>query len=303
MIKELLEKYTTLQRIKLTPKGVKLLCPYHDDSHPSFSIHEEKGYAKCFVCKEFRSLFSFLIEHGVPLAEAIHYQFNFVPNHEAGQNDEMRDYTLGYFLPQSMLDRGFTPETLDFFRVGFDPHANFGRGYTTVPMVCPEVSTAVYGIKYREYPKNFWYSTDFRKEQFIYNYAPTKERYYVEGETDTWNVWQLGTKNVSAILGSEVTEAQAELMMQHENVFLAFDPDKAGWSGIYTAYRWLRMTNVNVFVVMVRADDAGAATAAQWARSIATPKPILEFIMEFARRFPDWHRDWATWENGSSLLV
>lgn len=290
----LLQKYTTLQGIKQTPNGAKMLCPYHADSSPSFHIHEEKGFAKCFSCHEFRPLFTFLLEMGVPLADAIEYQFNFVPNHEPGQNDELKDAVLGYHLPKSMLNRGYTPETLDHFRVGYDPLA----GHTTVPML---YQGKVFGIKYRVFPKEFWYSDNFRKEQFIYNYAPTKDRYYVEGESDTWRVWQNGTTEVSALLGCDMTAAQAELVMQHERVYLALDPDRAGFHGMYKAYELLRETNVELYVVMYKAEDAGACTEEEWVRAIQFPKPIMEFLINFQKRCPDLHKQWATWERGYTL--
>jgi DNA primase len=123
-----------------------------------------------------------------------------------------------------MLDRGFTEETLDKFEVGYDPH----KKRITIPLRWDKL---LIGICYREYPKKFWYSDGFIRDQYIYNYAPTKERIYVEGFTDCWAIDQYGLKNVSSYLGKEPSLGQVELMRRHDLIILAVDMDVAGFAG------------------------------------------------------------------------
>lgn len=61
-IEELVGQYCQLQK-----KGRSLvaLCPFHNDSHPSFLISPEKGIAYCFACQKGGDIFSVyqLLEH------------------------------------------------------------------------------------------------------------------------------------------------------------------------------------------------------------------------------------------------
>ena len=48
--------------VKLQKKGKNYfgLCPFHDDTNPSFSVSTEKNIAKCFSCGEGGSPITFL---------------------------------------------------------------------------------------------------------------------------------------------------------------------------------------------------------------------------------------------------
>lgn len=184
------------------------------------SINVEKGHVKCFSCGAYRPLFAFLVENGLPFEDAVPFLMFHTQNERS--NHAIQNFRLGYCLPKSMLDRGFTEETLDFFEVGYDPHEE----HITIPLYWQGV---LVGICYREYPKRFWYSDGFIRDQYIYNYAPTKERFYVEGFTDCWAIHQYGLPNVSAYLGGEPSENQYEMMRKHEKIILAVDMDGAGF--------------------------------------------------------------------------
>ena len=61
----------------------------------------------------------------------------------------------------------------------------------------------------------------------------------VEGFFDTLDFWQRGRKNVVALMGSSLSEAQERLIVQtvggRGRVLLAFDPDEAGRKGMHEA--------------------------------------------------------------------
>ena len=270
-LKEVLDTYTELTGVVATPQGAKMQCCYHVDSDPSLKIHEEKGIVKCFSCGTGRTLFSFLIEQGVPFDIAINYFFIKEGNGESSGLKEMKEYFLGKAIPKSMVDRGFTIETLQHFGVGYDTHEE----RITIPL---RYKGKLYGIVYRKYPKIFWSSEDFNKQYFIYNYEATKDRYYVEGQTDTWNVWQNGTKNVSATLGSEITEEQLDLMAQHERIFLAFDNDRAGYKAMFRVQEGLQ-GRAELFVIPYPTADAGECSKELWLEAIDKPLTFTEFVI------------------------
>ena len=72
---------------------------------------------------------------------------------------------------------------------------------------------------------NILYGLDITKDEI----RKTKNAVICEGEIDTIQAYQAGTKNVVAIKGSALTEAQVNLLKRFaENIFLALDADMAG---------------------------------------------------------------------------
>ena len=51
--------------VSLRKKGTsyKGLCPFHDDSTPSFSVSPAKGVYKCFACGKAGNVVNFIMEH------------------------------------------------------------------------------------------------------------------------------------------------------------------------------------------------------------------------------------------------
>ena len=53
--------------------------------------------------------------------------------------------------------------------------------------------------------------------------------YLVEGAFDVWNLYQIGVKNVVAVMGSSISTNQEKLLLKYFiDVCLLFDNDKAG---------------------------------------------------------------------------
>lgn len=59
--------------VKLTAKGPDHfgLCPFHQESSPSFTVNDDKGFYHCFGCQAHGDALDFLMEHqGLPFGEA-----------------------------------------------------------------------------------------------------------------------------------------------------------------------------------------------------------------------------------------
>jgi DNA primase len=276
-VQKILEDYVKPQKLSKTVQGFKMICPYHTDTHPSFQISLQKGHCKCFSCGTYRDIFSFFIEHEVPFDIAIEFFFQSY----AGADREIvagKDYVLGRKIPKSMLDRGLLESTLKHFRVGYDDFEN----RITIPM---EYKDKVYGVKYRRYPKDFWYSEGFAKDHFLFNYEDTKERTYVEGEVDTMMVWQHGDEEVTGLLGCEIGDAQESMINKHEVINLALDNDIAGWRGAFHIHDRLKM-DVDIFVIPFSGKDPGdIKDPAIWKAAKADRRSFLEFEVAFQKRF------------------
>ncbi len=68
-VEEVLSDFLSLQK-----KGKKYLCPFHQDSHPSFSITSDGQFYKCFSCQAKGNSVSYLMEQqGMTYPEAMHY--------------------------------------------------------------------------------------------------------------------------------------------------------------------------------------------------------------------------------------
>ena len=68
-INDLLERIDIVDlidaRVKLTKAGksYKACCPFHQEKTPSFNVHPERGFYKCFGCGAGGTALTFLMEH------------------------------------------------------------------------------------------------------------------------------------------------------------------------------------------------------------------------------------------------
>ena len=283
-VSELVESFN-IPQLKTTPTGYKGCCvinPSHADNSPSMHIHLEKGHVKCFACGAYRSLFSFLMDNGATFDEAI--EFMFIDHSRTRKELEgMQEYTLGRKIPKSMLDRGFTIETLKHFGVGYD---EFKRRIT-IPL---KFNGILYGINYRMPPKKIWSSEGFNKDNFIYNFEKSDVRILVEGFTDAWKVWQNGTKNVSATLMAYPSEGQLELLSSYKEIWLAYDNDKAGYVGAFRVHEHLGR-DVNIMMIPYRGKDPDTNTKEEWERAIANRTSFIEFEVAFIKNNPQLYAE------------
>lgn len=272
-----------IRRLSTTPHGFRGCCainPEHYDREPSMHIHVEKGYVKCFSCGAFKSLFNFLIENGVPFDEAIDFFFtDFSPSTKI--NEGLSEWVLGRKIPLSMLKRGFTIPTLKHFGVGYDEVEK----HITMPL---KYKGVLYGIAYRidvNGKKRMWSSDGFVKDNFIYNYEPTDIRVYCEGQSDTWKIWQNGTKNVSSTLMAYPTDNQLSLMAKHKEILLAFDNDKAGWAGAFRIHKELSR-EVSIKIIPYAAKDPDGCTMEEWIKAVENPVEFMEFEIQMIKYNP-----------------
>lgn len=166
-----------IRRLTKTPHGYRGCCdvnPNHVDTKPSMYINLEKGMVKCFSCGGFKTLFAYLTDKGVDFNIAVDFLLTGMNFSGKRDSSELTEYVLGRDIPKSMLDRGFLPSTLKHFGVGYD---SFEKRIT-IPL---KFNGKLYGIGYRAYPKKFWATANFVKDNFIYNYEQTDTRVLTEG--------------------------------------------------------------------------------------------------------------------------
>jgi len=127
------------ERITLD-KHYKALCPFHDETKPSFSVNQREQYFYCFGCKKGGDVIQFLMDYdrltfwealtelakraGIPLPNSEFDQKEIENNRKVGDilNETVKFYTShippevkGYLINQ----RGLTDETILKYRIGY----------------------------------------------------------------------------------------------------------------------------------------------------------------------------------------
>lgn len=185
---------------------------------------------------------------------------------------------------KSFLDRGFTRETLEHFKVGHYEEA--GKLVHTVPLF---QGRRLMGVKYRQDlpDRSFWYSKGFDRRNFLYNEpSDKKEVILVEGESDTWRSYQNNKKNVCASLGTQVNEEQIKRLIKFDRVLLAFDHDFAGSVATEKVYRALK-DHTEVLFMPYDADDPGSCNAENWEFAYTNCSDYLSYQLAMFQYMPE----------------
>lgn len=146
---------------------------------------------------------------------------------------------------QYMLDRGFTPETLNTWEIGYSDLDN----RITIPL--RNYDDELVGFKARAWdgakPKymllggqpKYEYER-CRTSRHVFGLSRALEEHdgqipwliLVEGELNVMSMWQMGYMNSAALLGSNFSEIQMkQIISACEGVTIFFDSDDSGWTG------------------------------------------------------------------------
>jgi len=140
-----------------------------------------------------------------------------------------------------LKERRINDETVEYFKIGFC-RKGIMKERIAIPVHNSEgqllayIGRAVNGskAKYR-IPKGFF------KSDVLFNLHRAKNHaknglIVVEGVFDVFRLFQAGFKNVVAVIGSSLSEKQAELIVKHtDKAILLFDGDEAGIKGMLYA--------------------------------------------------------------------
>lgn len=161
--------------------------------------------------------------------------------------------THNYFL-----DRGFKEQTLKEFEMGFGT-SGVDKDRCIFPI------RNVYGglvgwtgraVLSKMKPKWLHRPTDrFFKALNLFNInraisyiLKSNTVYVVESVGNCMRLWELGIKNVVAILGNKISEIQIEMLLGYaNNIYFVFDNDDGGYDGIEVAINQLYDKDANVF--------------------------------------------------------
>jgi DNA primase len=164
--------------------------------------------------------------------------------------------------------RGFSAETIAAFGVGLCTGKGIMAGRIAIPVHNEYGELVAYAGRWPGEPPEgegkYKLPTGFHKSLVVYNLHRAKEHVegdgliVVEGFFDAMRLWQAGFPNVVALMGSALSEAQEELLVNAVGlggkIALMFDEDEAGWKGREEAMTRL---GSRVYVKVIGLGDEG----------------------------------------------
>jgi DNA primase len=141
-----------LPDIKQVGNNWKALCPFHNDTHPSFVVNSEKGIFKCFGCNVSGNIFNFIMlinnvswieafkilskQSGININQYYGYNLsNFTNDKLLNILDKTKSYYHDYLINNKcnttqkvikyLHNRGITIEIINQFHIGFSPNKYF----------------------------------------------------------------------------------------------------------------------------------------------------------------------------------
>jgi len=153
--------------------------------------------------------------------------------------DKLRllSFTLRVGWHPYLQQRGIEPRTAAHFGVGWYVGTGFLRGRVVFPIHDANGELVAYaGRSIDGSAPRYLFPAGFRKAQVVYNLHRAAraggregQGILVEGFFDCLQVHQAGYSNVVALLGTSLSEAQAELLQTHfRELLLMLDGDPAG---------------------------------------------------------------------------
>lgn len=175
------------------------------------------------------------------------------------------------FRSKSFTRDGFKKETLDFFEIAGGYTDSFGFVRDIIPIRDEEgklMSYSMRDIRRDVEDDDFKYilTKNFNKDTLLYNLNNAKKYIeklpliIVEGFKSVWKFYEYGIYNVVAVMGSDLTSGQLNLLYKHTNnngIVIVFDNDEPGVLGMLKAYETVRYKLDSSLVFITEVDDKG----------------------------------------------
>lgn len=263
-IREIADTY--LERVRQSgPENITALCPFHQDSSPSFRMSTLTGLYICFACGAVGNLRQFLRGMGLPEGTIRTNYSRLIEEAQKAKpkkkdptkpeifgNDPLPEEFLGLFsgsYPKSLLDAGFTEETLDFHEVGFDKHHMritypirdmrgnlMGISGRSVEEDAEsrykvyDLEYKVWGLSERHTQKSAYFWGGHLLQPYL-NFGKSPDKVVVvEGYKAKMWVWQAGIKDVVALQGAKMSREHKWVLQRLGcPVYLMLDNNETGY--------------------------------------------------------------------------
>lgn len=246
-IRELFEK-NNISIESQNGQEYNLYCPFHKNRNsPAFFINIKTGLWQCFnpSCGKkgnFRQLYKAIT--GKPYGKDIKLDpaalkraiDNGFRKNEYVDELDISDVEIDYSNSDELnklsifMERGLTPETLEYFEVGF---SNI-KDRIVIPVRNQHYKLVGFigrAIKAEQEPR-YLYNKGFKRADVLFNINNAKNYdtcIIVEGSVDAMMVHQAGFPNVVSTLGAQVSPNQVKIMKKYFDKIIIFsDNDDAG---------------------------------------------------------------------------
>ncbi len=242
-------------------------CPIHDENRynkNSFCCNIKKNNWRCFACGAGGNILDFVaqmeevdIRQGAILIQSW-FSLDSKRGELAGKKVETKSGIVKAEKGQAnppltfelknldsnhpyLKERGLEKETIKEFGLGLC-QKGLMKGRIAIPIHNENGELVAYGGRYPEEPPEgepkYKLPPKFQKHFVLYNFQKAKELagkqglIVVEGFFDLFKVWQAGFGNVVALMGTSLSDEQAELLIDalapDGKFTLMLDPDEAG---------------------------------------------------------------------------
>lgn len=281
-MRTLLEIFEEFSPKQLSNGQIRMKCPFRDNhtdgsGKMSFFVNPDINAYHCFSCGEKGNLIKLLTTRfDVSYFDAVELVKLTPPERKEKRGYEL-DIIWDFTPPREFLSRGLTKETLQHFRVGTKDDAiviPYYDDFTTYKELL--------GIQTRRYVHGnrvVQNSTGFSKVGYLYNLDYSFDYVVlVEGQSDVWRLYQHGF-NATALMGSTMSEFQAEKLGKFNRVYLALDNDEAGRRCTEICnYMLSKRTDVRL-VPYTTKDPCECISPVVWKRAFHASTDYLEYSL------------------------
>jgi len=220
-------------------------CPWHDDTNPSLTVNDQKGFCFCHVCRGGGDAISYIRQRkGLGMYDAaemassllgVTFETDDESPEVAARRRAERQAALDKLkkeqdqfkknwrddrcnrVRQLWLDRGLTKEASAEFGIGYTP-SGFFAGRITVPIHNHKGDLVGWTGRATKPEQNAKYKNSadselFQKKTLVFNEPRALEAareagtlVFVEGHLDVVSMWQAGIRNVVAMQGTGAPE-------------------------------------------------------------------------------------------------
>ena len=274
---------TILEHYGLNISKNKCLCPFHNDTNPSMSVHTGKGIAHCFSCGAGGNAISFIqkyeseinnnpISFKDAMQKAIDIQgLNItIPSSNYISLDTINSFHIGYapnnktYITEILNKKYETKDLIDLGISKIDEQGNILDVFNeriTIPIFDENGNPVGFGARTTNNaikPKylNTKANKLFNKSNLLFNfhqakfYARNDEIIIVEGYMDVISAKEMKMDNVVGIMGTALTKEHINMLKKLKcDIILCLDNDEPGKEAMARVIPELQKANLKVDVI------------------------------------------------------
>ncbi len=239
------------RKLKITGDELLALCPFHDDSSPSFSVNLNTGQWHCFSEGTKGNFVSFWAKiHGIDTNEAYkqilekYHIASEKPKPESKQKQSRNDSLGSYSIEQYSTDKQLPVDFLrDVCKVSTGRDRNSEITYLRMPYLKADGQEAACRKRFAK--KDFRWKKGSSGKICLYGEWRLEEikkkgwAILVEGESDTQSLWYMGLPALG-VAGATMFKTEYTESLQGLKLYVHKEPDQGGNTFTEKVYRGLK---------------------------------------------------------------